>query len=115
MWGSSRLRGLAAPTIVGPMQGPHPPPDVRHIGILLDTREHFFREVRRGLCEFALPRQPWVMRGLARGAANRRKLLAWNPAGVVVGLEDADMAREWTDLSCPVLSIAFRMEGGPLP
>jgi LacI family transcriptional regulator len=97
------------------MQGPHPPPDVRHIGILLDTREHFFREVRRGLCEFALPRQPWVMRGLARGAANRRKLLAWNPAGVVVGLEDADMAREWTDLSCPVLSIAFRMEGGPLP
>ncbi len=97
------------------MKAPVPPAGVCHIGILLDTREHFFREVRRGLCEFALPRQPWVMRGLARGAANRRKLLAWKPAGVIVGLEDADMARAWSRLPYPVLSIGFRVEESPLP
>ncbi|MEX2381348.1 MAG: DNA-binding transcriptional regulator [Opitutales bacterium] len=86
-----------------------------HIALALDTRERYFREIRAGVCEYALPRDPWVFRGVNRTRAGAETAAAWGPAGIIGGFDDEEALRAWSSLGVPIVHVAFRVPPNDQP
>lgn len=78
---------------------------------MLDVRYSFGRGVRLGVCRYALPGRPWVMRGLSADPdLARRQVHEWRVDGLVVAV-GSEAVREWVEsVSVPVVNVVRRME-----
>lgn len=82
--------------------------DRPHVALLIETSNHYGRELLRGIRAWEQAHGPWALRLVeqSRGATVPRWLRTWHGDGVIARVEDAGIARALRATKLPVVDVS---------
>lgn len=85
------------------------------VGLLLEARYGYFRNIMRGVTRFAKPSKPWVIRNIIPGYEHLGPMVDWRPDGLIAQLHSVQAADSLSALSIPVVNVGGAVSHDDFP